>query len=148
MCRSPMAEAILRERWNQLGRNDLYVSSTGTYARDNQPAAKLAVEVCGEKGIDLSNHRSHSVDPKELTASDLIFTMEKIQKEYFNLFFPSISDKVFMLSAAWDGPENKKKDIPDPMGGSIKKFRKTFDIIDQHIDRIVPYLKERFSENR
>ncbi|MBD3320631.1 MAG: hypothetical protein GF350_06010 [Chitinivibrionales bacterium] len=144
MCRSPMAEVILREKWKMLGRNDLFVSSTGIYAHKNHPAAKHAIEVCRENEIDLSNHRTRPVEPKELIAADLIFTMEKVQKEYLNLFFPAVNDRVFMLGAAWNGPEKKKNNIPDPMGGALKDFRKSFKAVDSHIERILPYLQERF----
>ena len=143
LCRSPMAEGILRERWKGLGRNDLTVSSMGIHGLDNQPATEFAAQVCEEHNIDISTHRSRQLVYEELTAAHLIFAMEQVQKEFVDMFFPRVQDKTFLL-AAWPGEATRKSLIADPMGRPIKAYRRAFDTIAQHIDRILPELVEYY----
>jgi protein-tyrosine-phosphatase len=134
-----MAEGILRAKIVKLGRNDFYVTSSGIHARENQSATDHAVEICKENGIDITHHLSRPLNPKELHAADLVLAMEPVQKDFMLLFFPGLQDKVGLLGA-WPEAENRKSIIPDPMGGDEKEYRKTFELINSHIERIIPYL--------
>jgi protein-tyrosine phosphatase len=138
-----MAEGILKARWAAMGRSDLFVSSSGIHARENQPAARSAQEICAENGVDISRHQSRPVNPRELEASDLIFVMEPVQKNFLKLFFPELEDKVYLLGS-WPEADSRKGTIPDPIGGAEKDYRRVYGLIAGHIDRIMPQLKERF----
>lgn len=139
ICRSPIAEAIFRKRFSELGREDIGVFSMGIYGLDSHAASDFAVKVCSEHGIDISGHKSSPLVPSILKSSDMIFTMELDQKEFLLTFFPQVADKVFLL-AAWPGNEKRKNDIKDPIGASIRVYRKVFDTIQFHIERIMPSL--------
>ncbi|MBD3391952.1 MAG: low molecular weight protein arginine phosphatase [Chitinivibrionales bacterium] len=141
LCRSPMAEGILRDRWLKRGRGDLTVSSMGIHGLDSQPASQHAREVCAEHGIDISPHRSRQLVYEELEGAHLVLAMEPVQKEFVGLFFPRFKDKVFLLGA-WPGKETRKSTISDPMGQSIRMYRRTFETIAEHIDRIIPSIEE------
>jgi len=138
-----MAEAVLRHEWKRRKKDGLYVSSMGIHGLDNQEASKYAQEICNEHGIDLSEHRSRKLIIPELEEADLILSMEKVQKEFIHLFFPRFSDKNFLLGA-WPGKATKKSNIKDPIGGSEKFYRQTFDIIEGHIKRIIPAIEEMY----
>jgi len=138
-----MAEGILRDRWAKIGRDDLSVSSMGIHALDGQPASEFARQVCREQGIDISAHVSRQLVYDELTAAHLILMMEQVQKEFVKTFFPRIDEKLSLLGA-WPDSETRKSNIDDPMGGTLKAYRRAFDAIAFHIDRILPVLVERF----
>ncbi len=138
-----MAEAILRHEWKQQGKDGLYVSSMGIHGLDNQEASKYSKELCEEHGIDLSEHRSRSLIIPELEEADLIFSMEKIHKEFIQLFFPKFSDVNFLLGA-WPEKENKKSNIRDPMGGSRKLYKQVYEIITKHVSRVIPIIDEMY----
>ncbi|MBD3316546.1 MAG: low molecular weight protein arginine phosphatase [Chitinivibrionales bacterium] len=140
ICRSPMAEGILRDRWLKRGHDDLIVTSMGIHGLDNNPPTEAARRVCEEHGIDISSHRSRPLIGDELSDADLILTMDVVQREYVQLFFPIARDRVFLLGA-WPGPENRKNIIKDPIGGSLRVYRKTFEIIEGHINRILEPLE-------
>ena len=136
-----MAEALLRAKWEQLGYDGLVVSSMGIHGLDNQEASKLAQEVCKENSIDISEHRSRRLDIPELETADFIFSMEKVQKEFLKLFFPKFDDKSFLLGA-WPEKETRKSDIKDPMGSPLKTYKQVYKVIDGHVERIIPALRE------
>src|SRR5687768_11436082 len=78
ICRSPMAEALLRHTLDVRGCNSVEVSSVGTWAYGGNPAMPEAVETLRAMGIDLSEHRSRDVDQAELAAADVIVVMTSV----------------------------------------------------------------------
>ena len=143
VCRSPMAEGILKYRWNKLERKDLVVSSMGIHGLDHRPAVQHALDVCNENDIDISSHYSRGLIMTELDNAHLVFCMESVHKDFIRLFIPKLSEKIFLLGA-WPGSENRKSSINDPMGRPIKQFRRIFSIISNHIDRIIPIIIEEY----
>jgi protein-tyrosine-phosphatase len=139
ICRSPMAEGILRHRWNEAGVKDRTVSSMGVQGLDDSPATELARQVCEENGIDISDHRSRPITGEELQAADLLLCMEPGHVSFINTFYPWHSERVALLGA-WPGKPKRKSAVQDPIGGSLGLYRKIFSIIDSHIDRILPQL--------
>ena len=141
ICRSPMAEGILRHRCKEKGRDDLVVSSMGIHGLTDSPAIDFAQEACEENGIDISSHSARTIIGEELQESDLILCMEPVHTKFLQTFFPWHRDKIFLLGA-WPREKARKSAIKDPMGGSMEDFRRTFKIIQSHVDRILPLLLE------
>ena len=139
ICRSPMAEGLLRYKWHQMGRNDLIVSSMGIHGLNNYPATEYAQAVCKKNGFDIASHRARSLEGEELLKSDLVLCMEPAHKKFIRVFFPWHRDKVALLGA-WPEKETRKSAIEDPMGGSYKKYQQIFSLITMHIERIIPLL--------
>jgi protein-tyrosine-phosphatase len=63
-CRSPMAEAILNKMLQDRAPNShgIISLSAGLNALDDMEATPQAIEIMRSVGIDLSRHRSRSVD--------------------------------------------------------------------------------------
>ena len=139
ICRSPMAEGILRHRWMEMAGNDRTVSSMGVQGLDGSPATDLARQVCAENGIDISEHRSRPISGEELQTADLILCMEPGHVSFLGTFYPWHSDRIALLGA-WPGKPKRKHTVQDPMGGSLGLYQKVFGIIEAHIDRILPQL--------
>ena len=78
-----------------------------------------------------------------MESADIIFSMEKVQKEFLKLFFPKFDDKNFLLGA-WPAKETRKSDIKDPMGSTLKTYKQVYKIINEHIDRIIPEIREYY----
>ena len=142
ICRSPMAEGILRYKWQQLGLGEIDVSSMGTHGLDTHLASPHGISVCAENGIDISGHTSQQLITSEMESADIIFCLEKIHKEHIRIFFPAFADKTFLLGAWPDRPEKRKSNIPDPYGGPMRAYKKIFNRISKEIDYIIPFLQE------
>ncbi|MBK8431091.1 MAG: hypothetical protein IPL28_07245 [Chloroflexi bacterium] len=64
ICRSPVVEAVLRNRLQAQGLNDWEVSSAGTWATQRRSASEFSVEVVQEReGLDLTRHQSRGLRP-------------------------------------------------------------------------------------
>jgi protein-tyrosine phosphatase len=91
-----MAEAMLKEKLKGLDL-DIRVMSAGTAVFREDTASRHAIKVMGERGIDLSGHRSKPVNERVLEQADLILTMTQNHKRTVLDIAPHLKGKVFTL---------------------------------------------------
>ncbi|OZU88450.1 protein tyrosine phosphatase [Virgibacillus indicus] len=90
-CRSPMAEALLKERMP-----DAEVQSAGIFAGKNQRANQNALEALKEYNITM-DHLSQPVTDKLLHWADKVLTMTTQHKQSLILEYPNFQNKYFTL---------------------------------------------------
>lgn len=121
-CRSPMAEAILKDLLRQDGKEKLYqVRSAGTWTRDGLSGSPLALQAMKELGLDISTHRSRQLTSQDIEGASLIIVMTQDQKEALGVEFPQAREKLFLLS---EMAENRY-DIDDPSGSNSLTLHRT-----------------------
>ena len=130
VCRSPMAEFILRRR---LGGRDVIVGSAGIAATNGARIDPLALLVLDRHGIDADAHVARRLERSMIDAADLVLVMERTQLDFIRAGLPSATGKTFLLGK-WQGGF----EIPDPFG----KSRETFD----HLYRTVDTATRRWCE--
>ena len=97
LCRSPMAEGLLRHALAERGCSDIEVASVGTWAYVGSPATDQAVETLATKGIDLTEHRSRPVELDELRNADLIVAMTSVHVREITSLAPDVSERIVMM---------------------------------------------------
>lgn len=128
VCRSPMAMALLQQRLSQRGLADeISVSSAGVYALDDHPASPTGVEVMAERGIDLNDHRGHTVTEKDMMDADLVLVMEEEHRRLLFYRYPHLLNKVFLLSEM----AGRHYDIADPYRHPKADYQRCADELDQ-----------------
>ncbi|MDY0404554.1 low molecular weight protein arginine phosphatase [Virgibacillus sp. 179-BFC.A HS] len=90
-CRSPMAEALLKNK-----RPDLAVQSAGIFAGYNQRMSQNAARALQLKNIPF-DHLSQPVTQKLLHEADLVLTMTTGHKQSLIMQYPDYQDKYFTL---------------------------------------------------
>lgn len=141
VCRSPMAEAFLRAYMPERLVDRVKIVSAGTLGLSGDLATVEAVQVMREKGIDMRGHISQGVSKELIRSSHIVFAMSRDHLEILQHNFPLISEKTFLLRRfAVPAPEKKQDSIQDPMGFGVEYYRKTRDIIENEIKRILPRL--------
>jgi protein-tyrosine-phosphatase len=128
-CRSPMAEAMFREKAAGL---DIEVKSAGVAAYDGQKASEHAIQALRERGIT-HEHTSQRLTEELIAWADLVLTMTGSHKALVQSFFPQAADKVFTLSEYVDG---RSKDIADPFGGGLGVYKQCADEMEQVLERL------------
>jgi protein-tyrosine-phosphatase len=98
VCRSPVGEAVLRDRLHERGLKDWEVASAGTWASFGQLASYNSIDVLADQGLDIMEHRSRPVDRELLEWADLTLCMELGHAEALRTEFPDLADKIFTLS--------------------------------------------------
>lgn len=130
ICRSPMAEALLRARLGEAAA-DWRIESAGTWALVGERAAPRAIMVLQQRGIDLSEHSSRVVDPGMLSRVRLVLVMEKGHKEALQVEFPRYAGKVYLLSEM----VGEIFEIKDPIGRSTIDFENTARELEDILER-------------
>lgn len=115
ICRSPMAEALLRHHLGAAGKR---VASAGIAALVGRPADPLAQEVMQEHGHDISDHRGRQLNAALLSAADLVLALDDGHRRWMVENFPQFRGRVYKLGK-WRGD----RDIADP----YKLPREAFD---------------------
>ena len=111
ICRSPMAEALLKQRFpNKI------IDSAGVGALVGHPADPAALEIMSKQQIDITNHIAKQIDEQLAKKVDLIFTMSDGQTKWIEERWPFCRGKTFKLGH-WIN-----KDIADPYRHEISAF--------------------------
>ena len=143
LCRSPMAEALLRARLaRDEARRDWRVESAGTWATDGQPASMHAIAEMARRGIDLRAHCSRSITRDMMAEADLVLAMTRKHAEALGAAFPRYIHKVHLLSET----VRQMYDIRDPYGGTRREYAKVAAelerLIEDGYERIVTLAQE------
>lgn len=167
ICRSPLAEALLRQRLQMFGVDDVTVSSAGFMA-DGRQVADGTLRVLHQRKVPIEGLTlSTRVTPEMLGRSDLILAMARLHVREAVLLNPYVFDRTFTLKelvrlADAEGARNEEEsfddwhsriagdrspadhlgdsdddDIEDPVGGPARVFRKTADELEVLVDRLV-----------
>lgn len=126
ICRSPMAEAVLRKILKDSGIT-AEVTSAGIAAAVGYPAAEYAQSLMADRGVDIAKHRAVQLIPEMLIKTDLVLVMEKAQQQYVERMQPAAKGRVFRLG------EWSESDIPDPYGHGKEVYNKVLNMIDSGV---------------
>lgn len=138
ICRSPLAEAIMRRELERMSRTDIEVTSAGTGAWDGAPASEGAYLVGLEHGLDLSAHRARLLTRDVVNGADIILTMARHHRARVQEL--GGDERTFVLGeyAGRAGPE---AEVSDPFGGDLDVYRETFaeleELIRTAVERLV-----------
>ena len=123
-CRSPMAEALFRQLVTQkldcqdweLRERGIDVFSAGIATGGSDPAAREAVQIMQEVGLNLSQHLSQQITPLMLDESTIVLTMTERHRLVLSELRPDLTDRIHLLSRT-------EGDIADPIGGTPDDYR-------------------------
>ena len=127
ICRSPVAEALLKDALINKGNQDYTISSAGLGALVGHQPDKIVCELMLEKEIDISGYRATQLDQEMILKSDLILVMETGHKELIEHKEPSAKGKVFKLGE-WGDFE-----ITDPYRQERKVFEEAVQLIEKGV---------------
>ncbi len=151
-CRSPMASEILKNMEDDvpLLRGNIKVDSCGTFAAEDMPAAKEAIEVMDAMGMDIKKHRSKQFTVEHAEWADIILTMEAKHIEQIEAMAPIAEGYTHTLLGYADGvdgyPGDASFDIPDPFGEPYEEYVESAEILLGGIKKAVTRLTDAFSE--
>jgi len=131
-CRSPMAEAYLKDLCRKAGRNDVEVSSAGTFAGGGDCASMQTISVMKDYGIDISGHRSRMLSMDMITEADLIVTMTESHRMHIGAMQPKALEKTRNLLEFI----RKQGNIADLVGGSEKIYSDCFAEMKEALDSL------------
>lgn len=137
ICRSPMAEGILKNHLKKQGIKAT-VDSAGTTAwHEGEPPDDRSIEVCKKYGIDISEQKSRPFSIDDFDNFDLIFAMDS--NNYLNINALSRNgkdlEKVLMIMNV--PVPNSNRSVPDPYYGGRQGFEMVYKMLDEAAQAII-----------
>jgi protein-tyrosine phosphatase len=99
ICRSPMAEAMIRQGLRAAGPDaaGVVVESAGVYGHEGSPIAPGSAAALKALGIEEDGHRGRLLTPAIVGAADLVLTMEERHRAAILAGTPEARDRTFTL---------------------------------------------------
>jgi len=128
ICRSPMAEFIMKDKVKKLSREkDFLISSRATsYEEEGNDMYPAAKEMLEEKGIPYTRHFAKRLEKSDYNKFDLFICMEEYNIKNVSYIFQDPDNKVIKLL---------DKDIADPW--YTGNFLNTYNDLDKGIDEFL-----------
>ncbi|MCH7392168.1 low molecular weight protein-tyrosine-phosphatase [Acinetobacter dispersus] len=120
ICRSPMAEYLLKQQYPNLHIESAGISGLIGYTADDK------AQLCMQRlNIDMSAHIAQKLNAGHLKQADLILVMSNNQQKHIEQTWPFAKGKVFRLGH-W-----QNKNVPDPYQHDQAFFDNTCQLIQQ-----------------
>ncbi len=126
ICRSPMGEHLLRDRWRKPGAR---VSSAGIAALVGYPADEHAIAVMQEHGIDVGEHRARQLNSELAFSHDLILFMDTSHERWIQTRLPAARGRVYAMTK-W----LPQDEVPDPYMRGRNAFEQTYAELDAAVN--------------
>ncbi len=137
LCRSPIAEGILRARAADAGfAESALVDSTGIHAEIGRAPEPLAIEVASEYGADISALSSRPFDPQDFGRFDHFIAMDLGHLDFLQATCPQDSSVDIKLLLD-DVGDFKKLEVPDPYLQDRSAYEFSARLINIGIDHLV-----------
>ncbi|MGQ7296626.1 low molecular weight protein-tyrosine-phosphatase [Quadrisphaera sp. KR29] len=158
ICRSPMAEVVLRHRLEEAGLGeDVVVDSTGTSdEEEGGPIDRRARRVLLEAGYEVPDrgeraHRARQVQPGQVEQRDLVLAMTAAHRRALQRLAPGASDRVVLwrsFDPAAAGLVGAGLDVADPWYGDLRDFEVCLAQVEAAADGVVDRVRAELAHSR
>lgn len=137
ICRSPMAEFIMKEKIKKLGIEDLFIIESRATSNEEEGNALYppVKELLNEKGISFSHHEAKQ--------------LKKEEEDYFDYFIGMDEENIKNIKRIISDESKIKKllsrDILDPW--YTRDFEKAYQDIQEGIDKLLEEFKYNKKDN-
>lgn len=155
ICRSPLAEGLLRHRLRMDGlAARVQVHSAGTAAMRGLRPDPRVIQMAAEQGVRLGRIRSRRLTTKILSRSDYVLVMDRSQLEEiremdWNPPNDAVSGDVMLLGQFLPASEREASvpDVPDPYFGDPQAFRAVHAMIDMALTGFMQLIQSRLAND-
>lgn len=154
ICRSPMAEVVLRQRFEDAGLGDtVVIDSTGISDEEHgNPIDRRAATVLAAHGYEVPNRRAHQVTAADLRERDLVLAMTSVHERSLRRL-AGASDvarrirryREFDPTLSPQAPD-RELDVADPWYGDMRGFEECLAMIEAAADTIVAHVRDQVAE--
>lgn len=138
VCRSPMAEGLLRHALQGEDSPPAFiVESAGVAAREGEGPSENSVIAMKKVGIDISDHKSRMLTPDRVARSHVIFCMTSDHQRMIETLHPQTSGQLRLFCEFSDG---NNPEVPDPYGGFIDEYIECRDSLVEAIPGLLRFL--------
>lgn len=146
LCRSPMAEAVLRSKLAQAGLAPaVAVDSAGTHGfhKGSLPDPR-AVAQAASRGYSLKGQKSRPLVADDFSRFDLVLAMDHDNLDTLRERCPAAEHVRLQLLLSF-APAASVDEVPDPYYGSVAGFDRALDLIEPACDGVLQHLRRRLA---
>jgi protein-tyrosine phosphatase len=147
ICRSPLAEGILRHKIKQAGL-DWEVDSAGTsHYQTDEPPHQLSQKIAKQNGIDIRRQKCRQFVKQDMQRFDKIYVMD----------FQNYSNVKRIAAESWDESKvnllmnesrpTEDMSIPDPWHGEEEDYHSVYGLIEEACDAIIEKYSQQTTAN-
>ena len=135
ICRSPLAEGILKNKTKHL---NITVDSAGTagYHIGNLPD-KRSIEIAKKYNIDLTNQRARQFTSNDFNAFDIIYAMDTSNYSHLIALAKNQEERKKVKMILNELNPELYESVPDPYYGGDNGFQNVYDMLDKACNKIV-----------
>jgi protein-tyrosine phosphatase len=149
ICRSPMAEAVFRQKVTQAGLQDQFridSAGTGRWHVGERPH-RGTQEVLRQHGVPATTHLARCMDGADLRRYDYLVVMDRENEDRVRElarrgdqrgFLVRLMDFAAMIPA---DKANKVRDVPDPYYSN--RFEEVYQLVDAGCDGLLRFLRQQ-----
>lgn len=144
ICRSPLAEGILRHKLAEAGIENVRVDSAGTssFHSGDCPDTR-SMRNAKAHGVDISALRGRQFTVADFDAFDAIYVMDASNYRNVTALARNEADRAkvdFLLNAKWPG---KNRAVPDPYTGGEEGFEQVYLLVEEACNELVKQLQPK-----
>lgn len=130
ICRSPMAEALLKRELRAAGLDRAYtVRSAGVGAQPGTPAAPGTVRAVAREGLEIAAHRARRLTVEMAREADVVVALDEVVEEEIGILAGDVE------VVLWP--------VDDPYGGPEAGYEQAFRTIEAHVRDFVHACRTR-----
>jgi protein-tyrosine phosphatase len=152
ICRSPMAEYLIRQAVEEAGITDVEVDSAGTSDWEiGNPADPRAIELLVANGIDASSHTARQFDGGTFATVDLVLALDADHYAELRKLAPTPEDKEKVRMLRSFDPQvadlaPAEQGIYDPWFGDSGDFDAAWEMIRAALPGLVRHVRQASAE--
>jgi protein-tyrosine phosphatase len=145
ICRSPMAEGIIRHKLNERGlKATIDSAGTGGWHAGESPDPR-AIQTMQQHGIDISKLVARQFKKNDLGHFDLILAMDETNHVDIIDLVTDMKDKEKVKLILDYSAIHKGCSVPDPWYGGDEGFEAVYQMLDEACEQVI---KHHFHEER
>jgi protein-tyrosine phosphatase len=139
ICRSPLAEFIVRQRAIERGFSDRFhfaSAGTGDWHVGNGADRRMN-QTANAHGIDMGTHRASQITRSRIGQWDWLIAMDAAN--YNDLLALGANPARTLMMRQFEN-EDRPPDVPDPYYGGDQGFEEVFELLSENADALIDHL--------
>jgi protein-tyrosine phosphatase len=143
ICRSPIAEGVLRAKLQQAGLGGrVVVDSAGTHGyHTEEPPDPRSIRLAALRGYDIAGQRARAVVPEDFTHFEWLLAMDSSNLAWLNKRKPEHAQPRMALLMEHTQNRPGVLDVPDPYYGPDAGFELVLDYVEDACEGVVAQLR-------
>jgi protein-tyrosine phosphatase len=137
ICRSPMADGLLRKKVKELGLN-IFVDSAGTanYHVGSSPDQRM-IDTAKSRGTDINQLKARQFTSQDFIDFDVIYVMDQSNLTNVKALCSDNHNMEKVKLIRNEIVSTQGMHVPDPYYGTMKDFMHVYDLLDEVTDAII-----------